>query len=163
MIFYSTMSSPIGLLGIAKSNNGLRRVMFSKHAPFNRYLQTLYPQENIKRDHGELTDTINQLNEYFYLSRTKFELKLDLIAPPYYKKALKMVANIPYGKTASYKTIAEQTGNSKAVRAVGGANANNPIPIIIPCHRVLKHNGKLGGFGGGIEKKVFLLELEGSL
>ena len=126
MIFYSAMSSPIGQLGIAKSNNGLRRVMFSKHAPFNQYLQTLYPQENIKRDDDELTDPINQLNEYFYLSRTKFELKLDLVAPPYYKKVLKIVAKIPFGKTASYKTIAEQTGNSKAVRAVGGANANNP-------------------------------------
>ena len=163
MIFYSTMPSPIGLIGIAKSNNGLRRVMFSKHAPFNHYLQTLYPQENIKRDDDELTDPINQLNEYFHLLRTKFELKLDLVAPPYYKKVLKMVANIPYGKTASYKTIAEQTGNSKAVRAVGGANANNPITLIIPCHLVLTHSGKLGGFGGGQEKKVFLLELEGSL
>ena len=157
------MSSPIGQLGIAKSNNGLRRVMFSKHAPFNQYLQTLYPQDNIKRDDDELTDPINQLNEYFHLLSTKFELKLDLVAPPYYKKVLKIVANIPYGITASYKTIAKQTGNSKAVRAVGSANAYNPIPIIIPCHRILTHSGKLGGFGGGEETKVFLLELEGSL
>ena len=163
MIFYSAMSTPIGLLGIAKSNNGVRRVMFSNHAPFKQYLQTVYPQENIKRDDDALTDPINQLNEYFSSLRRKFELKLDLVAPPYYKKVLKMVANIPYGKTASYKNIAEQTGNSKAVRAVGSANAYNPIPIIIPCHRILTHSGKLGGFGGGIETKVFLLELEGSL
>ena len=163
MIFYSAMSSPIGLLGIAKSNNGVRRVMFSNHAPFKQYLQTVYPQENIKRDDDALTDPINQLNEYFSSLRSKFELKLDLVAPPYYKKVLKMVANIPYGKTASYKTIAEQTGNSKAVRAVGSANAYNPIPIIIPCHRILTYDGKLGGFGGGVETKVFLLELEGAL
>ena len=163
MILYSTMSSPIGLLGIAKSNNGIRRVMFSNHAPFKQYLQTVYPQDSIKRDDDGLTDPINQLNEYFNSLRMKFELKLDLVAPPYYKKVLKMVANIPYGKTASYKTIAEQTGNSKAVRAVGSANANNPIPIIIPCHRVLTYSGKLGGFGGGEETKVFLLELEGAL
>ena len=157
------MSSPIGPLGIAKSNNGVRRVMFSNHAPFKQYLQTVYPQENIKRDDDALTDPINQLNEYLSSLRSKFELKLDLLAPPYYKKVLKMVANIPYGKTASYKTIAEQTGNSKAVRAVGSANAYNPIPIIIPCHRILTHSGKLGGFGGGVETKVFLLELEGAL
>ena len=163
MIFYSAMSSPIGLLGIAKSNNGVRRVMFSNHAPFKQYLQTVYPQEKIKRDDNELTDPINHLNEYFSSLRMTFELKLDLIAPPYYKKVLKKVANIPYGKTASYKTIAEQTGNPKAVRAVGSANANNPIPIIIPCHRILTHSGKLGGFGGGVETKVFLLELEGAL
>ena len=157
------MSSPIGLLGIAKSNNGVRRVMFSNHAPFKQYLQTVYPQENIKRDDNALTDPINQLNEYFSSLRKRFELKLDLIGPPYYKKVLNMVAKIPYGKTASYKTIAEQTSNSKAVRAVGSANAYNPIPIIIPCHRILTHSGKLGGFGGGIETKVFLLELEGAL
>ena len=163
MIFYSALSSPIGLLGIAKSNNGVRRVMFSNHAPFKQYLQTVYPQENIKRDDDALIDPINQLNEYFSSLRSKFELKLDLVAPPYYKKVLKMVANIPYGKTASYKTIAEQTGNSKAVRAVGSANAYNPIPIIIPCHRILTHSGKLGGFGDGVETKVFLLELEGAL
>ena len=163
MIFYSSMSSPIGLLGIAKSNNGIRRVMFSNHAPFKKYLQTAYPQENIKRDDDALTDPINQLNEYFSLLRMKFELKLDLVAPPFYKKVLKKVATIPYGKTTSYKTIAEQTNNPKAVRAVGSANANNPLPIIIPCHRVLTHNGMIGGFGGGVEMKVFLLELEGTL
>ena len=70
MIFYSAMSSPIGLLGIAKSNNGVRRVMFSKHAPFNQYLQTLYPQDNIKRDDDELTDPINQLNAVSYTHLT---------------------------------------------------------------------------------------------
>ena len=163
MIYFSIMSSPIGLLGIAKSNNGVRRIMFSNHAPFKQYLQTVYPQENIKRDDNALTDPINQLNEYFSSLRKRFELKLDLIGPPYYKKVLNMVAKIPYGKTASYKTIAEQTGNPKAVRAVGSANAYNPIPIIIPCHRILTHSGKLGGFGGGVETKVFLLELEGAL
>jgi len=72
MIFYSAMSSPIGLLGIAKSNNGVRRVMFSNHAPFKQYLQTVYPQENIKRDDDRLTDPINQLNEYFNSLRSIF-------------------------------------------------------------------------------------------
>ena len=107
------MSSPIGLLGIAKSNNGVRRVMFSNHAPFKQYLQTVYPQENIKRDDNTLNDPINQLNEYFSSLRKRFELKLDLIGPPYYKKVLNMVAKIPYGKTASYKTIAEQYDNQQ--------------------------------------------------
>ena len=163
MIFYSSMSSPIGLLGIAKSNNGIRRVMFSNHAPFKQYLQNVYPEQGIIQDDDALIDPINQLNEYFNSLRMKFELKLDLVAPPFYKKVLKKVATIPYGKTTSYKTIAEQTNNPKAVRAVGSANANNPLPIIIPCHRVLSYSGKLGGYGGGEEMKVFLLELEGTL
>ena len=70
---------------------------------------------------------------------------------------------IEYGKTASYKEIAERIGNPKAVRAVGGANAHNPIPIIIPCHRVIAYDGTLGGYGGGLEMKKYLLRLEGSL
>ena len=90
-------------------------------------------------------------------------MELDLQCPPFYKKALKEVNKIPFGETVSYKDIAERTGNSKAVRAAGSANANNPLPIVIPCHRILNTGGGLGGYGGNLQRKVYLLELEDSL
>ena len=90
-------------------------------------------------------------------------MELDLQCPPFYKKALKEVNKIPFGKTVSYRDSAERAGNSKAVRATGSANANNPLPIVIPCHRILNTGGGLGGYGGNLERKVYLLELEGSI
>jgi methylated-DNA-[protein]-cysteine S-methyltransferase len=86
---------------------------------------------------------------------------LDLQMPPFYKKALLEVAKIPYGKTVSYQEIARRAGNAKASRAAGSANANNPIAIFIPCHRILASDGTLGGYGGGLDKKMILLEHEG--
>ena len=84
-----------------------------------------------------------------------------LLSEKNYKKVLSEVSRIKYGQTASYMDIANKSGDKKAVRAVGAANANNPIPIIIPCHRIIFSNGKIGGYGGGLEKKVFLLNQEG--
>ena len=90
-----------------------------------------------------------------------FSVPLDLRMPPFYKKALLEVVKVPYGKTVSYQEIAKRAGNAKASRAAGSANANNPIAIFIPCHRVLATNGTLGGYGGGLDKKMILLEHEG--
>ncbi len=87
-------------------------------------------------------------------------MTLDLTMPPFYYEVLTEVHKIPYGETASYKNIAERVRNPGAVRAVGSANAQNPIPIIIPCHRVIAHDGSLGGYGGNLDKKYFLLRLE---
>ena len=81
--------------------------------------------------------------------------------PPFYKKVLNEVSKIKHGQVASYMDIAINCGNKNSVRAVGSANANNPIPIIIPCHRVISSNGAIGGYGGGLEKKMFLLNHEG--
>ena len=83
--------------------------------------------------------------------------------PPFYYKALMAVKSIPYGQYQTYKEIAMKAGNPKAVRAAGTANARNPIPIVIPCHRVLASNGGLGGYGGGLNIKNFLLNLEGTI
>ena len=92
-----------------------------------------------------------------------FSLNIDIHLPSFYKKSLTKVAEIPFGETTSYKSIAIKIGNPNASRAVGNANANNPLPIIIPCHRVIANDGSIGGYGGGLKTKRFLLELEGAL
>jgi|TARA_B110000196_G_scaffold294281_1_gene283181 methylated-DNA-[protein]-cysteine S-methyltransferase len=93
--------------------------------------------------------------------RKFFKIKLDLNMPPFYYKTLMAVKKIPYGEYRTYKEIAMMAGNPKAIRAAGSANARNPIPIIIPCHRVLASGGGLGGYGGGLDIKNFLLNFEG--
>ena len=163
MLYYNIISSPIGELCIIKSNKGIRRILLSNNAPFEQYLHNNFPDEKVVNNNFELKKSSNQIHEYFDLSRKEFSLDIDIQLSSYYRKVLKKVENIPYGKTASYKLIAIETGNPKASRAVGNANANNPLPIIIPCHRVIANDGRIGGYGGGLKTKRFLLELEGAL
>jgi O-6-methylguanine DNA methyltransferase len=164
MIHYTTLDTPIGTLALVQSQGGLCRILFEEDIS---HLEDLvhgeYPTETLEEEPDTLGEAVKQLQEYFNGQRTSFTLKLDLTAPPFYKKVLTEVAKIPYGKVASYKEIAHRTGNPRAVRAVGGANAHNPLPIVIPCHRVLAHNGGLGGYGGGLDRKQYLLKLEGAL
>ena len=163
MLYYNIISSPIGELCIIKSNKGIRRILLENNAPFEQYLHNNFPDEKVVNNNFELKKSSNQIHEYFDLSRKEFSLDIDIQLSSYYRKVLKKVENIPYGKTASYKLIAIETGNQKASRAVGNANANNPLPIIIPCHRVIANDGRIGGYGGGLKTKRFLLELEGAL
>ena len=104
--------------------------------------------------------SVSQLNEYFAGTRKSFDLPLKFDGTEFQNRVWRELQNIPYGKTISYKELAEKTGNIKACRAVGMANNKNPLPIIIPCHRVVGSNGKLTGYAGGLEVKKFLLELE---
>ncbi len=163
MIHFATFNTPLGLMAVSKNEDGVCRVMFPEAHPFGTRLKQLYPNEIIVENRAALGDARRQLSEYFSGKRTSFNLKFHLSLPPFYKKVLKEVAKIPYGKTVSYKDIAERVGNPAAVRAVGGANAHNPLPILIPCHRVIAHDGSLGGYGGRPERKAFLLELERAL
>ena len=163
MLYYSVISSPIGKICIVKSEIGVRRILFSKYYPFKKYLLNIFPNEIIEKNNKELKEIDKQIHEYFHLSRKKFSLNVDLQLTSFYQKALLKVLEIPYGKTSSYKSIAIKAGNGNASRAVGNANANNPLPIIIPCHRVIANNGSIGGYGGGLKTKRFLLELEGAL
>lgn len=109
-----------------------------------------------------IEQTESQLKEYFHGKRKSFDLSLNLQGTEFQKKVWKAVASIPYGKTLSYKELAEKIQNPKAVRAVGTANAKNPFCILIPCHRVIAHNGDLGGYSGGLMIKQKLLEIEKS-
>ncbi len=109
-----------------------------------------------------LTSLLN-LKEYFNRERKKFTVSLDVEGTEFQKKVWNELIKIPYGKLLTYKAIAIKLGNKNAMRAVGRANATNHAPIIVPCHRVVASNGKLGGYSGGISLKEKLLELEGSL
>ena len=163
MLNYSIISSPIGKLCVVKSNKGVRRILFANNYPFEKYLQNNFPHEKIVQNNFELKIISNQIHEYFDLSRKEFSLDIDIQLSSFYITALTKVIEIPYGETSSYKSIAIKTGNPNASRAVGNANANNPLPIIIPCHRVIANDGSIGGYGGGMQTKRFLLELEGAL
>ena len=107
-----------------------------------------------------IDDCIKQLSEYFDKKRKTFDLKLNPKGTEFQKKVWNELLKIPYGETRSYKDIAENIGNPKAVRAVGGANNKNPIAICIPCHRVIGKSGKLVGYAGGLDKKEYLLNIE---
>ncbi len=113
-------------------------------------------------NHSEeyFTDILQQLEEYFAGDRQSFKVKMNLKGTDFQRSVWQELQRVPYGKTASYREIAERINNPKACRAVGGANGKNPIPIIIPCHRIIGNDGSLTGFGGGIELKKELLRLE---
>jgi methylated-DNA-[protein]-cysteine S-methyltransferase len=108
-------------------------------------------------------ETARQLEAYFAGRLRRFDLKLDLQGTPFQKRVWRELEGIPYGETRSYSQIADAIGSPKAVRAVGAANGANPIPIVIPCHRVIGAGGKLVGYGGGLPLKKRLLTLEGAL
>jgi methylated-DNA-[protein]-cysteine S-methyltransferase len=108
-----------------------------------------------------ISETIKQLEEYFHRQRKYFDIPIKLYGTGFQLKVWEEIRKIPYGATISYKELARKTGDEKAARAVGYANNKNPIPIIVPCHRVIGKNGDLGGYSGGRETKQNLLELEG--
>ena len=149
---FAIIDSPLGKFGIQCNDKGICRIFLPNSAHFQTI--SIAP---VNKQSPTLKQALDELNLYFLGEGRKFTVPLDLRLPPYSNKVLKAVSKIPFGNTASYQEIAIQTGNPKAVRAVGNANARNPIPIIIPCHRVIASSGKLGGYGGGIDLKRMLL------
>lgn len=107
-----------------------------------------------------IKETKRQLKDYFSQKRVRFDLPLQLYGTPFQKDAWEALLNIPYGQTISYEAQARAIGNPKACRAIGSANGANPLSIIIPCHRVIAKDGRLGGYGGGLAQKKWLLDLE---
>lgn len=125
-------------------------------------IQFTQPQKALLQTTELLSMATIQLDEYFQGKRTTFSLPFKLTGTPFQLAVWKELQNIPYGKTTSYKEIAQKINKPKACRAVGMANNKNPLPIIIPCHRVIGSNGKLIGYAGGLKLKNYLLELEKS-
>lgn len=125
-------------------------------------IQFTQPQKALLQTTELLSMATIQLDEYFQEKRTTFSLPFKLTGTPFQLAVWKELQNIPYGKTTSYKEIAQKINKPKAYRAVGMANNKNPLPIIIPCHRVIGSNGKLIGYAGGLKLKNYLLELEKS-
>lgn len=119
--------------------------------------------EGVEQETALIKEAYQQLSEYLKGERKEFDLPLNPKGTDFQKRVWRALCDIPYGETRSYKQIAKAVGNSKAVRAVGMANNRNPITIVVPCHRVIGADGKLMGYGGGLEMKEFLLRLEKSL
>ena len=160
MIYHTNINSPIGILGLVSNGDSLLRIYLPNENISVSKLQQQYPDKDITEDKLEFKETIDQLTEYFVGQRKVFTIKTKVEASPFYKKALLEVTKVPYGKTSSYSDIALKLNNPKAARAVGTANARNPLPIIIPCHRIISKNEKLGGYAGGLKMKKYLLDFE---
>ena len=153
-MWFDRFKTPIGLLTVAVDESGLRYVLFenNKHEP---------AQTGWRCDCNATREPREQLLEYFAGTRKAFELPLSLAGTDFQQRTWRMLSQIPYGDTWSYAELATRVGSPKAVRAVGAANGRNPLPIVLPCHRVIGSNGSLTGFGGGLPAKKWLLELEG--
>ena len=153
---YQFLDSPVGQLKLVAHETALMAVLWENENPNRVRLAALV--EDLQ--HPILLKTAQQLNEYFAGKRQQFDLPLDFEGTAFQQQVWQALLTIPFGETRSYKQIAEQIGNVKAVRAVGAANGKNPISIIAPCHRVVGANGKLVGFAGGLENKEILLKIE---
>jgi len=151
---YTYLDSPIGALLLVADDQGLRRVDFPRN---NRPAK---PDAVWTEDRAPLKDTVRQLELYFAGRLEDFDLPLAPQGTPFQQTVWQRLCDIPYGETISYGELARRIGNPNASRAVGLANGSNPIPIIIPCHRVIGSNGKLTGYGGGLPIKEKLLALE---
>lgn len=157
-LYYSRMSSPVGPLLIGTSKTALVVLEFDRGLPKTIAGQPIVWQESEKHT----KDSRRQMEEYFAGHRREFELELDLRGTEFRKHCWEELLRIPYGQTRSYAEIARAVGNPNGFRAVGQANHYNPIAIIVPCHRVLAAGCYLGGYGGGLPVKAFLLRLEGA-
>ena len=154
MVYYQYMKSPVGKLLVAGDEKGLHLINFPRNG------KPSLPESEWKENPKPLQEVMRQIEAYFAGKLKAFSLDICLNVTPFQKKVLTALRRVPYGQTISYGELAKKIGNPKASRAVGQANARNPIPIVIPCHRVIGCSGKLTGFGGGIEVKQALLDLE---
>jgi len=151
---YGTFDSPVGSLLVAGDADELHRISFPTEHRNKR------PQANWRRDDGRFADAFRQLRAYFAGDLTRFDLPLRFAGTEFQNRVWAALVDIPFGETLSYGVLAARIGKPSASRAVGGANGANPLPIVVPCHRVIGSDKSLTGFGGGIEIKKFLLAHE---
>ena len=149
---FDGLSTPIGRIHLVASDDALVHLYLPNETWSERYTR--------KPSHPILLQAKKELREYFSGQRTTFSVPVFLEGTPFQQKAWKVLRGIPYGTTLTYAEEAREVGSPRAVRAVGSANGKNPIPIVIPCHRVIASNGGLGGYAGGLSCKRFLLALE---
>lgn len=150
-MFFYYYNSPIGRLRIVQNHKGICQIVLPNTEIEVNATEKLTPI---------IEKTITQLKEYFQGERKNFDVPLSLKGTDFQLKVWRELMKIPYGHTICYSELAEKIGNSKAQRAVGMANNRNPVPIIVPCHRVVGKNGNLTGYGGGLDIKAKLLKLE---
>jgi methylated-DNA-[protein]-cysteine S-methyltransferase len=159
-------NSPLGDLWVAVTDQGLGAIEWSQdEAEFGAYLTKRFKRP-VQPNLEKVTSSLRQLDEYLRGARKAFDLPVDWsLLRPFQRKVLQIVFAIPYGQTRTYGDIAGEIGNPRAARAVGRANATNPMPLVIPCHRVIGSDGKLHGYGGGegLPTKEWLLKMEGAV
>ncbi len=155
-MWFDEFATPVGKLIVAVDERGVRHVLFetSHHA--------LPPMDGWQRDKSATREVREQLLDYFAGRRKGFDLPINPVGTPFQRKVWLTLAKIPYGKTWSYGELAHKVGKPAAARAVGAASGRNPLPILLPCHRVVGSDGSLTGFGGGLSVKAWLLSHEGA-
>ena len=153
-IYFTEFATPVGRLQLRGTDEALTGVFMESHRH-----EPARPRDAV-RDEAPLRDARRQLEEYFAGERREFSLALDAAGTGFQRRVWEALRGIPFGATMSYGGLARRIGNPRAVRAVGLANGRNPISIVVPCHRVIGADGSLTGYGGGLERKRFLLALE---
>jgi methylated-DNA-[protein]-cysteine S-methyltransferase len=170
-VAYATVDSPFGTLLVARTERGVVRLALPKHRGDQRsedeVLEDLarFVSPRVLESPTRLDEERRELDDYFEGKRDHFDVPVDwkLTPPGFRNRALHAVARIPYGETRTYGEIAQEAGNQRAFRAAGTACGRNPIPLIVPCHRVVQTGGGIGNYGGGPEMKRALLDLEGAI
>jgi methylated-DNA-[protein]-cysteine S-methyltransferase len=154
---YAEHDSPLGPLLLAATARGLCGIYFAEHKHFKGKQDWRHAPDN-----PVLLQTARQLDEYFAQRRVRFDLPLDMDSGTEFQRSVwQALTAIPFGHSASYAALAQRLGKPRAVRAVGAANGRNPLSIVVPCHRVIGATGALTGYAGGLERKAYLLKLEG--
>ena len=156
---YDVIDTPVGELLIAATERGLARIHFDPNGDEDELARVF----GVRVLRSPLDEVRRELDEYFAGSRRDFDLRLDLRVAAFNAEVLAELARVPYGITTTYGALAAKVGHPKAARAVGTVMNRNPIPIVLPCHRVLGANGSLTGYAGGLDRKLQLLQLEGAI
>jgi methylated-DNA-[protein]-cysteine S-methyltransferase len=165
-VAYSTVDSPLGPLMVAATPRGLVRVSYSQFRDDDAVLADLARRVSprVLEAPARLDGARRELDEYFEGRRTEFDLPIDwALTRGFTTEVLRATAAVGFGQTTTYAEVAGAAGSPRAVRAAGNSLGSNPMPIVVPCHRVLRTGGALGGYTGGVERKEFLLRLEGML
>jgi methylated-DNA-[protein]-cysteine S-methyltransferase len=163
-VAYATVDSPVGPLLVASTRRGLVELAYDPD--LDRELSRLSGRisPRVLEAPSRLDPVRRELDEYFSGRRLEFDLPIDWsLTAGFTQRVLRATARVPYGSVSTYRQMASAAGNERAVRAAGNALGANPIPIVVPCHRILRTGGALGGYGGGLPRKEFLLRLEGAL
>jgi methylated-DNA-[protein]-cysteine S-methyltransferase len=165
-VAYASVDSPLGPLVVAATPSGLVRVAYSEPGSQDDVLEDLAARVSprVLEAPARLDEPRRELDEYFGGRRTEFDLPIDWsVLRGFTLKVLRATARIDFGELRSYADVASEAGSPRAVRAAGNALGANPMPVVVPCHRVVRTGGALGGYTGGLERKEFLLRLEGTL
>lgn len=164
-VYYITFASPFGTGYLASTSLGVCRIELKKDRrdDFFQWLARIFGQNELVEDPSPSAPALEELDRYFAGRLTAFTCPLDLRGTDFQRKVWAALLKIPFGRTASYREVAAAIGKPQAARAVGSANHANPVPVIVPCHRVVGADGGLVGYGGGLDVKRYLLGLEGAV